>query len=208
MTVYKVGVIADTHVPEFLPELPTGVAQVFADVDLIVHTGDITGQEVLEQLGKLAPVKAVKGDHDKLDLPLLLVIEIGGVRIGAWHGRRPRWQEFPSLLFNTFSSRYHSWGGFQRQAVRRFRQVDVIVFGHFHRPYIGWQRDVLLFNPGAVYHPTHENVQSRLAITRYPWQRLYLRRALLRPAGVPTVGILTIEDGKVHAEVVPLPAVL
>src|SRR6478609_3392280 len=80
--VYRVGIISDTHIPEFLPALPPAVATCFAGVDLILHAGDITGLAVLEELRTLAPVVAVRGNHDRLDLPLKRRVEIGGARIG------------------------------------------------------------------------------------------------------------------------------
>lgn len=205
MTTFRIGVIADTHVPEFLPALPKGIAQIFQNVNLILHAGDITGTEVLEQLQEIAPVVAVKGDHDKLDLDTKVVVELGGIRIGLLHGRRPRWQELPSLFYNTLAVKYYSWGGIHRYAAQNFERVNVIVFGHFHHPYIHRHRGVLIFNPGAIYQATPENVRKRLAITRAPWNRIYLRRSLLRPPLEPTVGILTIEDGVVQAEVISVP---
>ena len=44
METYRVGVIADTHVPEFLPALPEGIAGLFQGVDLILHAGDEVAQ--------------------------------------------------------------------------------------------------------------------------------------------------------------------
>ena len=79
MQTYRIGVIADTHTPEFLPALPKGINHHFEGVDLILHAGDITGTQVLEELRAIALVTAVKGDHDKLDLPLKMVIENGTI---------------------------------------------------------------------------------------------------------------------------------
>ncbi|HCF85527.1 MAG TPA: hypothetical protein DEV72_10015, partial [Ktedonobacter sp.] len=50
MNTYRVGVIADTHVPKSLPALPGEIAQRFQGVDLILHAGDVTGKEVLDEL--------------------------------------------------------------------------------------------------------------------------------------------------------------
>jgi putative phosphoesterase len=202
---YRIGVIADTHVPEFLPALPKGVGQVFQGVDMILHAGDITGEVVLEELRAIAPVVAIKGDHDQLKLQERTVVECGGMRIGLLHGRRPRWQEAPSLFYNTLSVKDHAWGGFQQQVVRSFDKVDAIVFGHFHHPYVGTHEGVLLFNPGAIYQPSPENVRARLMMTRLPWRRLYLQRSLRRPLRLPTVGILTIDEGAIKPEIIPLP---
>jgi uncharacterized protein len=202
---YRIGVIADTHIPEFLPALPAGIIQRFQGVDMIVHLGDITGAEVLDELKLIAPVVAVKGDHDALDLPQKTVIEVGSVRIGLIHGRRPRWQEAPSILSNLlFGSRRFWWGGFQRQVVHSFHLVDAILFGHFHRPYLAWHDGILLFNPGAVYLLTPETLQARFSQTPSFFQRIFLHRWRQSLPGIPTVGILTIEDGKISAEILPV----
>ena len=55
-----VGVISDTHGlvrPEAVAAL--------AGSELIIHAGDVGGPEVLEELGRLAPVVAVRGNNDR-----------------------------------------------------------------------------------------------------------------------------------------------
>jgi len=207
METYRIGVIADTHTPEALSDLPAGVLRLFDGVDLILHAGDITGQEVLETLKTIAPVIAVKGDHDQInELPRKAVAEIGDKRIGLIHGRRPRWQELPSFISNeVFASRNFNWGAFHSQVVHKFRQVDAIVFGHFHRPYIGWYNDVLLFNPGAVYQLTPERAQAQLAKPQSLLRRAYLLNARRRLSIAPTVGLMILENGTIKAEILPIP---
>ncbi|MBT8406463.1 MAG: metallophosphatase family protein, partial [Deltaproteobacteria bacterium] len=56
---FLVGVISDTH-GHLRPE----VAEAFADVDLIIHAGDIGSHEVLDALRAIAPVHAVRGNMD------------------------------------------------------------------------------------------------------------------------------------------------
>src|SRR5437667_12957 len=64
MSVARIGVVADTHCPEFTDRLPDRVFEVLAGVDLILHAGDVNGQTTLEELARIAPVEAVQGDHD------------------------------------------------------------------------------------------------------------------------------------------------
>src|SRR6266699_1768185 len=149
MDIYRVGVIADTHVPEALPALPGEIAGLFQGVDLILHAGDINSKEVLDG--------------------------------------RPFW-----------------WGGFQGQILRAFQDVDVIIFGHFHRPYVAWYQNVLLFNPGAVYQLTPEQAKAELGRTFQPLSLIYLLNALRRRPVAPSVGLLTIEDGTIKADIFPL----
>ena len=72
----EVGVISDTHGlvrPEAIAALRGS--------DLIVHAGDVGKPEVLEELRKIAPTIAVRGNNDKgpwVDsLPLTKVVEVG-----------------------------------------------------------------------------------------------------------------------------------
>jgi uncharacterized protein len=63
--VAKIGLIADTH--DNLVEwdaIQPRVAQVFDGVDLIVHCGDLSTVGVLDRLGEIAPVVAVRSPAD------------------------------------------------------------------------------------------------------------------------------------------------
>ena len=205
MNTYRVGVIADTHVPESLPALPGEIARLFQGVDLILHAGDVTGEEVLDELRLIAPVVAVQGNHDRLDLPGSIVIEIGSKRIGLIHGSRPKWKELPSIVSNeVFDGKPFWWGGFQRQVLRTFPDVDAIIFGHFHRPYVARRQNVLLFNPGAVYQLTAKQAKAELARPQPLLRRAYLLNARRRLPIAPSVGLLTIEDGTIKADILPL----
>lgn len=56
----RVGIISDTHGllrPEVIHRLQ--------GCSLILHGGDIGGQELLHELERIAPVKAVRGNNDK-----------------------------------------------------------------------------------------------------------------------------------------------
>ena len=54
-----IGVISDTH-----GTLPRWVEEAFAGVDLIIHAGDVGRSAVLDELGCIAPVVAVRGNMD------------------------------------------------------------------------------------------------------------------------------------------------
>src|SRR5260370_34527141 len=98
MDIYRVGVIADTHVPEALSALPGEIAGLFQGVDLILHAGDISSKEVLDELRLVAPVVTVRGNHVLIDLPGRAIVEVGGKRIRLRHGHRSRWRELSSIV--------------------------------------------------------------------------------------------------------------
>ena len=64
----KIGVISDTHIPIAAPRLPQKVYDHFKDCDLIIHAGDAVEMSVIEDLGKLAEVKAVCGNMDSPEM--------------------------------------------------------------------------------------------------------------------------------------------
>jgi len=100
----RVGVVSDTHCPEFLERLPSAIAELLAGVDLILHAGDIGSSGTLAELARLAPVEAIRGDHDRgLDLPDRRVVEVAGKRIGLLHGNRSHLFEEPATFAGTVS---------------------------------------------------------------------------------------------------------
>ena len=60
----RIGLISDTHIPEARDSLWPQVYDAFADVDLIFHAGDIHELYVLDELEKLAPVYAARGNGE------------------------------------------------------------------------------------------------------------------------------------------------
>jgi putative phosphoesterase len=127
--VYVVGLISDTH-----GLVRPGIAAAFADVQMILHAGDVGGQAVLDALSAIAPVEAVYGNVDDPHHPLLArerVVTVGGVTIHVSHGHelgRPT----PEL------------------ALARYRG-DVVVFGHTHRAIVVRDADDRVgMNPGAA----------------------------------------------------------
>ncbi len=128
----RVGLVSDTH-GLFDPRLP----HLFARCDLILHAGDVVRRSVLEDLRRIAPVRAVRGNNDLGpefdDLPELAVVALGDVTAVLVHQvgapDRPR-----SAV---------------RQAVAR-HAARLVVFGHSHRPLAALRDGLLLVNPGSA----------------------------------------------------------
>jgi putative phosphoesterase len=206
----RVGVVADTHCPEFLQRLPARVLDLLKGVDLILHAGDVggpAGSETLAELGRLAPVKAVRGDHDDgLDLPESVMVPVAGKQIALVHGNRNRLIEEPVTFVGTVTLG-HLWPspGIDSSLRKRFPTADVIVYGHTHRSAARRVGGTLLFNPGAVYQVTPEEALRRLARRpgwfEWSWLQVVRHRRRWEPA---SVGMLTFSDGGVAAELLPL----
>jgi len=153
----KIGVIADTHIPHLIPDLPPRLFDVLRGVDIVLHVGDICQLQVLQKLeDELALTFAVFGEEDGPELRRFLeerkVIRFGRRRIGMIHGhqlsREESWLARVCRLLRPLSEEE-----FYQRLVSRFEGVDCIVFGHTHRPYVKMHKGVLLFNPGALSGP-------------------------------------------------------
>lgn len=132
----KIGVLSDTHIPNRARGLPREIFEVFQDVNLILHAGDLVQEEVLLDLLSLAPVEAVAGNMDPLDLERRLgekkLLDLAGVRVGLIHGYGAKGK--------TMERAYQAFAGEEPRAV---------VFGHSHQPCNTLYRGVLMFNPGS-----------------------------------------------------------
>lgn len=134
----QIGLISDTHIPRRGRYLPPRVFEIFADVDLIIHAGDLMELTVLHELSVIAPVYAVAGNTDGWDvrskLPRRRTLEFDGYRIGVIHG--------------------DGYGGdTPTRALQAFSEVDCVVFGHSHIPLNEVRQGVLLVNPGSPTDP-------------------------------------------------------
>ncbi len=81
---FEVGLISDTHGllrPQALAAL--------AGCDYLVHAGDIGEERILDELARIAPVTAVRGNNDQgpwaAAVPETAVLEVGGITIYALH---------------------------------------------------------------------------------------------------------------------------
>ncbi|AFK23244.1 metallophosphoesterase [Pyrococcus sp. ST04] len=135
-----VGILSDTHFPKAY--FPTKVAEFLKDrnVSYIIHAGDVTEKPLLEMLEDIAPVIAVKGNADKIDLPEEETLNILGRKILVLHGHQ----------FISLSSQTLTYKALEEEA-------DIIVFGHAHRPYYNevktMGRRIILINPGSPTLP-------------------------------------------------------
>jgi len=145
-----IGLLADTHIPEVAPALPPQIAEVFRDVDLILHAGDIYIPSVLDQLEHIAPVMAARGDDDadlrdkRVEWKHVLIIE----RHTLWLAHDMSYQ----LMVAPWREDNSTW--LAKEAI-----PDIVIFGHDHCTMIQRRNDVLFINPGS---PTFLNYRSGL----------------------------------------------
>ena len=134
-----IGLISDTHIPDRAKEIPEKVFEAFSEVDLIMHAGDLTSPNVIDDLEQIAPVMAIQGNMDRargIDLPTAKVIEAEGLKIGIVHGEVYPRADTQQLVY-----------------LAKELDVNILVSGHSHQPKIEQTDGVLLLNPGSPIVP-------------------------------------------------------
>jgi putative phosphoesterase len=105
-----------------------------ARVGLILHAGDAGHTSALESLQKAAPTVAVRGNADPLDLietlPDRIWIEAGSRTVLLLHG-------------------HHGKTALKAARAAASPEIDLIVFGHSHKPLIDQEGHTILLNPGS-----------------------------------------------------------
>lgn len=163
----KIGVIADTHIPDRARWLNPRVLDIFQEkkVEVILHAGDVSAPYVLRQLEEVAPVYAVRGNRDWLwlsHLPRARCLEFAGVKVGLAHGHGG-WKDYlADRLYLLFHDYQHEM--LLPRLLEAFPGTRVIVFGHGHVPMNSWINGQLLFNPGSPHFPQTKRITPSLGI--------------------------------------------
>lgn len=134
-----IGVISDTHIPERAPKMPEIIFDVFKDVDIILHAGDLVSMDVKAQLEEIAPTRCVQGNMDQyysLNFPESEIINSEGHRIGLNHGEVYPRGDTQQLKYKAMEL-----------------EVDILITGHTHWAFIKEFPEVLLLNPGSPTVP-------------------------------------------------------
>ena len=131
------GVVGDTHIsPTQTGRTLDPVIDLFrrADVGFVLHAGDVGHASVLRVLEQVAPTVAVRGNADPLDLietlPDRVWLEVGSRTVLLLHG-------------------HHGKSALKAARAAATPPIDLIVFGHSHKPLIDREGGTILFNPGS-----------------------------------------------------------
>ena len=120
-----IGIISDTH-----GLLRAAGIEALRGVEHILHAGDVGDPAILDALGKLAPVTAIRGNIDVGGacgyLPATEVITLGRYAFYMLHDRQ-------ALDLDPAAA------GF-----------SAVISGHSHKPLIEWRKGVLFMNPGSA----------------------------------------------------------
>lgn len=121
----RIGLISDTH-----GLLRPAAIDFLRGCDHIIHAGDIGDAAILRELGKLAPITAVRGNNDRdaafADLPETAWLALGALRIYVLH-------DLKQLAIDPVAA-----------------GACVLVSGHSHKPLVQQRDGVLFVNPGSA----------------------------------------------------------
>ncbi len=134
----KVLIVSDTHRKNdnFLK-----VLEQVSPVDMVVHCGDVEGSEYLFESATGCPLEIVAGNNDFFsNLPMEKEFNIGRYRVWLTHGHHY----------------YVSMGTEMIKQEAAARGVDIVFFGHTHRPVIEYGVGVIAVNPGSISYPRQD----------------------------------------------------
>lgn len=133
---FRFAVVADTHSK---PHPATTERLKELEPDAILHAGDIGELRVLDELAKIAPTLAVRGNIDApSEVPELRLIEL---------------TNGDALLLRILLVHIAVYGPKLRAEVARLavkEGASLVVCGHSHVPFIGRDRGLGIFNPGSI----------------------------------------------------------
>ena len=132
--------------------IPSKVFDVFRNVDFIVHAGDLVDMSVIDDLEQIAPVLAVHGNMDSLDvknvLPELNWFKVLDWKIGVIHDPN---------IFNSEDN---------MTKIAKDNSFNVLVYGHTHSAKIKWEEKNLFINPGSPTDPASFSVEPSVGLLK------------------------------------------
>ncbi len=107
-------------------------------IDLLIHLGDVEGEEEVIQEMAGCEVLMVPGNNDfYARYEKEIETQIGKYKVLLTHG-------------------HNYYVTFDLQTIREegiSRGMDIVMFGHTHRPCISIEEEIILINPGSISYP-------------------------------------------------------
>ena len=134
----KILIVSDTHRRN---DSYVALCSREAPLDMVVHCGDIEGSEYLIQKAAGCETHMVMGNNDFFsELPREEIFDIGPYKVWLTHGHN---------YYVSMSNEY-----LKEEAVSR--GVDIVMYGHTHKPVIDKDGDIWAVNPGSLTYPRQE----------------------------------------------------
>lgn len=142
----KILIVSDTHRQHKNLEL---ILQRETGIDRMIHLGDAEGGE--DYIARLAgcPLDIVAGNNDFFtDLEREKELQIGKYKVLITHGHYY----------------YVSAGLEDLKKEAQGRGMDIVMFGHIHRPILDYGRGIVTINPGSVSYPRQDGRRPSYAL--------------------------------------------
>ena len=150
----KILIVSDTHRKN---ENYFNVVRMQAP-DMVIHCGDAEGCEDVLAEAAGCPLQIVLGNNDFFScLPRELELEVEGYKVWVTHGH----------------NYYVSMGNETIKREAAAKGMDIVLYGHTHRPMIDKGGSVIAVNPGSISYPRQDGHR-------------------------PSYAIMEVEEGKVH----------
>lgn len=135
----RVLIVSDTHGWD---KNLVNLLEEIGSLDALIHCGDGEGHEdYFAQLVE-CPLYIVRGNNDFFtDLERELEFELCGYKILLTHGHYYGVSMGPAYIMEE----------------GRARGVDIVMYGHTHRPELIQEKDITVLNPGSMSYPRQEN---------------------------------------------------
>ena len=136
----RVLIVSDTHRKD---ENLYKIMKEEGPFDMLIHLGDVEGSEdkIAGWAGEDCQVHMVLGNNDFFsDLDREKEINIGKYRVLLTHGH----------YYNV------SLGVERLELEARERNLDIVMYGHTHRPFYEVHNGVIILNPGSLSYPRQE----------------------------------------------------
>ncbi len=144
----KILIVSDTHRRD---DNLKQVIEEYKPLDMFIHLGDAEGSEAFipEWLNPECEIQMVRGNNDFFSsLDREREIKIGKYRVLLTHGH------YYNVSLGT--------EGIKHEASER--NVDIVMFGHTHRPCYEVQDDLIVLNPGSLSYPRQEGRKASYMI--------------------------------------------
>lgn len=142
----KILIVSDTHRKN---DIYLQLVKKYAPLDMVIHCGDLEGAEYTIESAVDCPVHMVAGNNDFFSsVPMEDEFMIGNHRVLLSHGHHY----------------YISMGNELIKDEARSRGVDIVMYGHTHKPVIERDGDLLVINPGSLTYPRQEGRKPSYAV--------------------------------------------
>lgn len=146
----RILIVSDTHNHN---ELFLKLCKAYEPLDMVIHCGDVEDSEYTLMEGAGCPMHMVAGNNDYFtDLPREKEFMIGKYKVFLTHG-------------HTY---YVSMNNSRIKEEARARGVDIVMYGHSHRPEIDMSGGVIAINPGSLSYPRQEGRKPSYIIMEIP----------------------------------------